>query len=271
VDPTLVATVVPEPGQENCGIAAVGLARATEAEVPVLRRQPGTLPGLQLPHGILRHADDQTVLGLSALLRAVADSGRPVGGFSAWGVVFAPRFLGRAATVRALERFDRMGVHGMSPLIIPHLSLHSPAGTLSLALGMHGPNFGVGGGDDHVSEGFLAALAAHAERCTPGLWLVLTAWDPELTTEADGGGSVPAAVHAVALGLVAERAGLSFGVRWTPGSCGVAAAPPGNPSAARLANLAAFLAHENSPGWVCPLAGGGEVRLAARARMRLAG
>ena len=63
-----------------------------------------------------------------------------------WGILAASRFLGRSSLVVALDRFRSEGVWGVSPHLIPHYALHSPAGTLSLALGVHGPNLGIGGG-----------------------------------------------------------------------------------------------------------------------------
>ena len=59
---------------------------------------------------------------------------------------------------RRLRSFVAEGVWGTSPHLIPHFALHSPSGTISLALGLHGPNLGVGGGLHAAAEGFLAAL-----------------------------------------------------------------------------------------------------------------
>src|SRR5439155_569002 len=75
-----------------------------------------------------------------------------------WGVVAASCHLGRSQLVVALKRFAEEGVWGVSPHLIPHFALHSPAGTLSLALGAHGPNLGVGGGPGSTTEGTLTAL-----------------------------------------------------------------------------------------------------------------
>ncbi len=58
----------------------------------------------------------------------------------------ASRYLGRANLAVALRSFMAEGVWGTSPHLIPHFALHSASGTISLALGSHGPNLGVGGG-----------------------------------------------------------------------------------------------------------------------------
>src|SRR5262249_6770324 len=103
-----------------------------------------------------------------------------------WGVLAAPRFLGRACLAQALQRFALEGAWGVSPHLIPHRSLHSVSGTVSQALGIHGPNFGVGGGPDSAAEGLLAAAALVAEQRVPGVWLVLTGWDPEPVLDSPG-------------------------------------------------------------------------------------
>ena len=76
----------------------------------------------------------------------------------------ASRYLGRANLAVALRSFMAEGVWGTSPHLIPHFALHSASGTISLALGSHGPNLGVGGGLHAASEGFLAALTLAVDR-----------------------------------------------------------------------------------------------------------
>ena len=54
----------------------------------------------------------------------------------------------------------------VSPHIVPQCSLHSLAGAVSVAFGMHGPNIGTSGGEHAVSEGLftsLSLLAANAD------------------------------------------------------------------------------------------------------------
>ena len=104
-------------------------------------------------------------------------------------MVAASRYLGRANLAVALRSFMAEGVWGTSPHLIPHFALHSASGTISLALGSHGPNLGVGGGLHAAAEGFLTALTWLSTGVVPGVWLVLTGWSPELVP--DPSGNVP--------------------------------------------------------------------------------
>ncbi len=101
-------------------------------------------------------------------------------------MVAASRYLGRANLAVALRSFMAEGVWGTSPHLIPHFALHSASGTISLALGSHGPNLGVGGGLHAAAEGFLAALTWLASGVVPGVWLVLSGWSPELVPDPVG-------------------------------------------------------------------------------------
>src|SRR5262245_34601730 len=199
----------------------------------------------------MRQADDQTVLGLAALQRAIRSAGWGERSFADWGLLGAPRFLGRARVAAALERFRGSGPRGMSALLLPHLSLHSPAGALTLALDLHGPNFGVGGGIGSLSEALLGSLALLDEGL-PGLWLVLTAWDPEPLPDDNGQCAEPTVGHGLGLALM-PPAPLSPGLslRFQPEGALAPDAPEGCVPA-----LAAFL-EEPAGEWLCPLAGGG--------------
>jgi hypothetical protein len=122
--------------------------------------------------------------------------------FDQWGIVVASRFLGRSSLVIALERFRAEGVWGVSPHLIPHYALHSPAGTLSLALELRGPNLGVGGGPGCGFEGFMTALSWLEAAAVPGLWLVQTGWVPEFVPNWHGEAQGDCQCQALALGLV---------------------------------------------------------------------
>ena len=160
------------------GLAAAGTRRAPTNAVAALRQMPGPRDN-PLPNGFLKHTDEQTLVGLAAVFQAIRDYHLLDTCFTEWGVLAAPRFLGRACLAVALQRFALEGAWGVSPHLIPHRSLHSLSGTVSQALGIHGPNFGVGGGPDSASEVLLAAAALLAEGQVPGVWVVLTGWDPE--------------------------------------------------------------------------------------------
>src|SRR5205085_11137593 len=114
-------------------------------------------------------------------------------------------FIGRVALAAAMHRFAAEGAWGISPHLIPHRSLHALSGTVSQGLKIHGPNFGVGGGPRAAAEGLLAAAALLGSRPLPGVWLVLTGWQPEPVPDAHGHTATPSVCGAVALALLPGR------------------------------------------------------------------
>jgi hypothetical protein len=117
-------------------------------------------------------------------------------------VVAASRFMGRTALAAALVRFKAEGAWGLSPHLIPHRSLHSLSGTVSQALKIHGPNFGSGGGPGGAADALLTG-AAMLPGGLPGVWVVLTGWEPEPATDDQGRVITPDCVcNAVALALM---------------------------------------------------------------------
>lgn len=188
----------------------MALYRARPAEMPALRKRPGPVPEgwSRTPVSLLRYADEQTVTGTAAVFQAIAAMGASPAAFEGWGIVAASRYLGRASLAAALRSFGVEGVWGTSPHLIPHFALHSPSGTISLALGLRGPNLGVGGGLHAASEGFLAALTWLSAGVVPGVWLVLSGWSPELVptrpgdaTDAPAAGDDEIECQALALAL----------------------------------------------------------------------
>lgn len=197
------------------------LLRVRPSEFPALRKRPGPVPEgwSRTPPSLLRYSDEQTVVGTAAVFAAIAGMRAVPEAFEPWGAVAASRYLGRASLAAALRNFKAEGVWGISPHLIPHFALHSPSGTISLALGLHGPNVGAGGGLHGAAEGFLAALTWLAAGVVPGVWLVLSGWSPELIPERKGGASAtgrapepPAAeVECQALALALRPVGTASG------------------------------------------------------------
>jgi len=176
---------------------------------------------------LLRYSDEQTIAGTAAVFVAIEEMGLPPEAFEGWGVVAASRYLGRANLSLALRGFLAEGVWSTSPHLIPHFALHSPAGTISLALRLHGPNLGVGGGLYAAAEGFLAALTWISSGSVPGVWLVLSGWNPELIPDRCGRDHSGGECQAMALALV--PAGESHGkptFRVVMGAAGRPAASP---------------------------------------------
>jgi hypothetical protein len=187
-------------------VAGFAAVRATAAEMPPLRQQPGRVAGEPLPASFLKHADDQTVAGIAAVLRAIDAGGLGGTPFGDWGVVAASRFMGRTALAAALLRFKAEGAWGISPHLIPHRSLHSLSGTVSQALKIHGPNFGSGGGPGGAADALLTGTAL-LHGGLPGVWVVLTGWEPEPVTDGKGQVVTPDCVcNAVALALTPAAA-----------------------------------------------------------------
>ena len=180
-----------------------------------MRRKPGPIPEgwAPAPASLLRNSDEQTIAGLCAVFTAIETMGLPRDRYDGWGVVAASRFLGRANLARALETFLAEGVWGTSPHLIPHFALHSASGTISLGLGLHGPNLGVGGGLHAAAEGFLAALTWLSIGNVPGVWLVLSGWSPELVPRRNGASPCSKDCQALAIALCREHGtagGLGF-------------------------------------------------------------
>jgi hypothetical protein len=177
------------PGPDLVGdVMGSALFRMPPSDVPALRKKPGPIPEgwRRVPPSLLRYADEQTIAGTAAVFTAMGVMGSHPERFEDWGVVAASRYLGRANLAVALRSFMAEGVWGTSPHLIPHFALHSASGTISLALGSHGPNLGVGGGRHAVSGGFLTALTWLATGVVPGVWLVLSGWSPELVPDPGG-------------------------------------------------------------------------------------
>jgi len=236
-------------------VTAYGSVQLTADGLRLLRQQL-TLPDAKpLPGSFLKHMDDQTVAGLAAVLQAIGRFGMGGNSFTDWGVLAAPRFLGRSTMVSALQRFGEEGAWGVSPHLIPHRSLHSLSGTISQALQIHGPNYGVGGGPDCASEAFLAAAAWLGREPMPGVWLVLTGWQPE---PMPGQLAAASTCHAAALALRNAEAGqLGLRLRLSPD------ASPGNADhRIDVESFANFLADNPLPAhaqWT--LDGGGRLEL----------
>jgi hypothetical protein len=222
----------------HCQLACYGVARATAADTAALRREPA--PGVVVPAALLKFADDQAVAAVAAALRAVQASGRPTSDFADWGVAGAPRYFGRLGAARVIERFRVRGAPGVSPLVAPQMSLNALAGAVSLALGCHGPVSSFGGGVDALSDGLVAGLSLLND-AVPGVWVVLTAYDPEPVAADD-----PAAVcHAVALALAPGAGGLCL--------------ERGGGRPTSVAALGRFLENDRADAWPCGLVGGWRV------------
>jgi len=252
----------------GCGLLAFGIVRARPAVIAALRQlpcAPGVLPGRFRPN-LLKHSDEQTVASLGAVLDAVHRFGLAGRDFTAWGVVAVPRWMGRPKAAAALNKFHREGLTGASPMVVPHLSLHSVSGAVSQALRIHGPNFGTGSGPAPLGEGLLAALSLVAEGKLPGLWLTLSQWDPEPAPDTQGQVASECICHAVALALVpvaADFTGPRVRLLKPAPVPSEEDEPPGVRSLADFLDGSALV-----ESWLCPLDWGGWVELTGTLRQR---
>jgi len=146
-----------------CGITGHALVSARFSEIAALRDRPGPAGAPTLPPRFLRHCDEHAVVGMHAVLAALAARGWAAPDLSRHAVVAASCRLGRVSAAATLTGLAAGGGVSVSPHIVPQCSLHAVAGVVSVGLGMHGPHLGVGGGDDALAEGLFAAsrLARH--------------------------------------------------------------------------------------------------------------
>jgi hypothetical protein len=149
-----------------------------------------------------------------------------------------------------LQRFADEGAWGLSPHFIPHRSQHAMSGTISQALKIHGPNFGAGGGPNGVLEALRAgAVLLHGDRL-PGVFVIVTDWEPEFLPDRDGRPIGDTTLHAIAFALSPIRLdahGMRLVVSVHPGPMCRTSALGAKLSLARLAELLPILAENHGP------------------------
>lgn len=222
-------------------------------EIDGLRAQPGPVHGKPLGPKTLRFADELTVAGIGAMLHAIDSFAMHDRSFADWGVVAGPRFAGRMITAANIARQSSDPHFSISPHIIPNHCLHSVSGAASVAFGIHGPNFGVGGGPGAVPEAFATALSVLAEGRLPGIWVIVSEFDPEPIPDRKGRSKNLVTAHAAALAL--RDAGSAAQLRLTR------SAQPPEPNSVR--ELGKFLSNRSAHQrrWQCGLAGLGSIDL----------
>jgi hypothetical protein len=141
--------------------------------------------------------------------------------------------MGRSALAAALHRYQSEGAWGASPHLPPHRSLHSPSGTISQLFKIHGPNYGVCGGPGCTTEVLTAAAAMIDAGRVPGVWVALTALDPDLPPDREGVLAPGTHSVALALALTPARSGAA-GIRLRVVGAAAPAPPPTGESAPAL-------------------------------------
>ena len=176
------------PGSAGCSIRGHAVVASRLSSLAALR-DAAAPPGCPaLPPRLLRHSDEHTVVAVRAVLAAIAGLPKPVT-FDRCGVVAAPCQASRIAATRSHTHLQAGSGAGASPPIVPQGSLHSLGDAVSVALGLHGPHIGVGGGPDALAEGLFAAVSLFQGGTASGCnlaWLVITDWDAEPLLDAAG-------------------------------------------------------------------------------------
>ena len=185
----------------RCRVAACAALRGDAETIARWRKQPVVVGAQKMPISFLKHSEDQTILALKTVLRAIELQGCCDCSFADWGVIAAPNLFGRVSVAQTIQRYQQEGAWGVSPHLIPHQSLHAMSGTISQALKIYGPNFGVSGGPKAGPDAFLIAGAMMVDRQLPGMWLVLTGYESEWIPALDGRPTAAPMCQAVALAL----------------------------------------------------------------------
>ena len=193
----------------RCRIAVASFLRANAETIAKARKEPMAIGARKLPGALLKHADEQTVLALATILDGLTTRGWLDQSFADWGVIAAPNWFGRMSNAVAIQRYQHEGAWGVSPHLIPQHSLHAMSGTISQALKIHGPNFGVNGGSNTGCDAFLLAAALMADGQLPGLWLLLTGYETEWIPAANGEPPPAPVCNAVALALTPWKSAAS--------------------------------------------------------------
>jgi len=163
------------PPSATCAITAHGMCESRLSTIPALRDGAVPAGAPALPPRFLRHCDEHTVVGLRAVLEAIAATPSVANDLPQHGVIGAPCQAGRLVTARSLIQMRQDGPVAISTHIVP---------AVSVALGMHGPHIGTSGGPEALGEGLLASLTLlhtglAALQEPSGIWFVATAWDGE--------------------------------------------------------------------------------------------
>ena len=192
---------VPFESASGCVLESHSIVEVPLSEIRDLRDAPVPAGAPALPPRFLRHCDEHTVVGVRAVLEAIAALPDPARPLDRYGVIGAPRLAWRITGAQTLVQVAEAGGIAVSPHVVPQCSLHALASAVSVALGMHGPNLGASGGPEALSEGLYTAVSlVNASGCD-GLWLVLTELDEEPALDAAGRPTNDPLCRAVALAL----------------------------------------------------------------------
>jgi hypothetical protein len=193
----------------RCRVAACATLRGDAETIAQWRKQPVVVGAEKMPISFLKHSEDQTILALKTVLQAIEQPNLTRSqavawerDFADWGVIAAPNLFGRVSIAQTIQRYQQEGAWGVSPQLIPHQSLHAMSGTISQALKIYGPNFGISGGPNAGLDAFLIAGAMMVDGLLPGMWLVLTGYESEWIPALDDRPTTAPMCQAAALALI---------------------------------------------------------------------
>ncbi len=176
----------PPPLDVAYGITAWHALRLSISEVAALRKKPPSGMPATIQAAALKHSDEQTVAAFSAVCGAAQSPALAGVSFDLWGIVASSRYIGRGAVTGTIEKYAKDGPWGVSMQLAPHHMLHSSSSTVGMALQCHGPCVGVGGGPNDEGDAILTAVSLLARPHLAGIWILFTAWEPELAVDSLG-------------------------------------------------------------------------------------
>lgn len=182
-------------------VRAWGTARIDLAAIQPLRKSLPPWAPLGTAGHFLKYADEQTIVAIGAVDRAIQSFGFDLAQHRDWAIIAAPRFLGRAVGPSVLDRYAKGGPQAVSPHVIPNHSLHSVSGAMSILLASRGPNVGVGGGPESLDDAILATFSLPGGNRAAGTWLLASAFSPEPVSDLQGRITNQPVCHAFALAI----------------------------------------------------------------------
>lgn len=254
-----------------CVLEAHAIVEVPLAEIRTLRDAPSPAGAPALPPRFLRHCDEHTVVGVRAVLEAIAALPGPVPAFTRYGVIGAPLQAGRITAAQTLSQVAKAGGIAVSPHVVPQCSLHALASAVSVGLGMHGPNLGTSGGPEALSEGLFAAVSLVRSAGCNGLWAVFTEWDDEPVLNDAGVPANDPVCRAVAVAIrphtAADAGAVTFSLMSADSAArrDAAAKPNGSALAAFAWALGMCAAGGAIASWVHECPWGADIRIAAPA------
>src|SRR5438309_10402506 len=91
-------------GEACLYLSSWGTARADLSSIAALRKAIPAWAPKDTPGHFLKYADEQTVVGVAALDRAITAGEQDATQYRDWPIIAAPRFIGRIDGTATLER-----------------------------------------------------------------------------------------------------------------------------------------------------------------------